>query len=270
MKPSRVALMVAAAGILLVTWASVALGVQHGRIWLTCAGVDSYASSAADPYVFQLSALHGPGGAENGPGPAAAALRDALASGKTLPGPSPKHSYLLLRRLPDHALYGHLGGRAGVDGTISVAVHDGVWQFEGNTAGCALTRIFFGNTTAFFSLERRPSPTTRVLLIAVGAGTCGAPRDAVRHARVLVGWQPGKLAITVLMGGSTTPGASPANAASLPPPCAGVETTFGLRVVLPRPVGKRVVVDGAYYPPRPAARTRGRMPPSPVRTIVVR
>jgi hypothetical protein len=266
MNPSRVTLTVAGAGILLVTWASVALGGQHSRIWLTCAGVDSYASSAANPYVFHPSALRSPRGAENRAGPAAAALRDALATGKTLPGPSPKHSYVLLRRTPDHALYGHLGGRAGVDGTISVAVHDGVWQFEGNTAGCVLTRIFFGNTTAAFSLERTPSPTTRVLLLAVSAGTCGAPRDAPRHAHVLIGWQREKLAITVLMGVSTTPRASPAK----PPPCAGVETTFGLRVVLPRPVGKRVAVDGAYYPPRPAARTRGRMPPSPVRTIVVR
>jgi hypothetical protein len=165
---------------------------------------------------------------------------------------------------------GHVGGAAGVDGTISVAVRNGVWQFEANHGGCVLTRVFFGETTAVFSLYRRPGPNARVLLLAVGAGTCGTPGDAVKHARVVVAWQRQKLAIAVLMGGPTTPPASPAPGAPLPPPCTGVATRFAIRVLLPRPVAKRVVLDGAYYPPRPVPTFTGKLPPPPIRTLVVR
>jgi hypothetical protein len=91
--------------------------------------------------------------------------------------------------------------------------------------------------------------------------------------RVLVAWAPRALEVTVLIRPSYPSASTPPAAIGGNPPapvCAGIGVDMELRLVLPRPVGSRAVLDGAYYPAAPVHLSRRRGSFEPARTVVVR
>jgi hypothetical protein len=252
-----------ALGGLMITTATAASAAGRTRAtWLEC-GTEGFIASPSNPYVFRAAALLGPWGAENGTDPPAVALRAFLAERSTAPNPVPEHSYVPLRRTENHALYGHAGGRAGIDATIAMVLRDGVWAYE-QSGGCSPTRVFFGEGTADFTVVGTPTPLAREVDLVVSVGVCN-PKDldAARYLRrPLVSWQPHRLLITCLI----SHGVAPARGLV----CAGVEALVRVRLILPRTVGTRAIFNSAYYPPMRAYHVRSGPVHGRITTIVVR
>ena len=240
--------------------------------WLTCGGGFIPSPVSANPWVFTPAALRGPRGAENGTDPPALALRAFLAQHVAAAFPFvPAHPYVLLRETSTTALYGHIattsGRHAGVvthrgqlDSVIAFVERDGEWQYL-NNGGCFAGRVFPDQEATAFDLEGQPSPTARSIRVSVYADSCLVGANPARNLdRVLAVWRPHQLILTFLVG--------------KPPPfwrsCnTGVGLIVHVRALLPRPLGRRTVLNGAPYPPAPVHALQ--VPPThrPVITVAV-
>jgi hypothetical protein len=152
----------------------------------------------------------------------------------------PAHSYVVLRRTPHDALYGHVSRPGRVNQYVMITQSGGQWRYL-NNGGCAPMRVFSGSETATFTLAGRPKPGSRSLKLTVESGTCYPPRPSrpPRHvSRVLLSWQPHRLLLTILLRPE-------------PPSrfCAGVGVLFKITVQLHRVLGPRTAYHGVYFPP---------------------
>jgi hypothetical protein len=195
---------------------------------------------ACDDVAFDLALLDKPGGAENGDDAAAVALRDHLASGMETDF-LPAAGWIEAVRTESRVLFiaPVEGGLARVD----MQLEGGQWRASG-WGGCTLRpEIPFGMNIATFRVapgETLTAETTKldVLVTEVECNSGEDARGRVQEPAVIRSTD----SVTVIIAVIARPGGH--DCQSNPP------TPF--RLVLPEPLGDRVLLDGSSIPPRDA------------------
>lgn len=205
------------------------------------AGSDPVISRVAcDDVAFDLALLEQPGGAENGEDPAAVALREHLASGMETDF-LPAAGWIEAVRTESQVLFiaPVEGGLARVD----MRLEGGRWRASG-WGGCTLRpEIPFGTNIATFRVApgETLTPETTELDVLVTEVECNSGEDArgrVQEPAVIRSPESVTVIFTVVArpGGHDCP--------------SNPETPF--RLVLPEPLGDRMLLDGSSIPPRDA------------------
>jgi hypothetical protein len=202
---------------------------------LTCGGGPS----------FRADVLQGPGGAENGPGPAAGALREHLATNDMEMDFLPDAGWFEASRTDAEALY--LAPDPAAEGSwafVTLGQDGGEWKVDG-WGGCALQPdVGPGGEIASFrvapGVELDPAATEIAVLVTERA--CNSGEDAQgRIAVAAIDADDDSVTVTFAVrprgGGQECP--------------SNPETPFVLE--LPEPLGERVLLDGSSIPARDAA-----------------
>jgi hypothetical protein len=193
-----------------------------------------------DDVSFDLAVLDQPGGAENGEDPAAAALRDHLASGMETDF-LPDAGWIDALRTDSRVLFIAPEG----DGLarVDMQLEGEQWRATG-WGGCHLRpEIPLGTNIATFRVAPGETLTAEstgldVLVTEVECNSGEDARGRIREPVILRSAESVTVIFTVVArpGGHDCPG--------------NPETPF--RLVLPEPLGDRVLLDGSSIPPRDA------------------
>ncbi|SDU40052.1 hypothetical protein [Jiangella alkaliphila] len=164
------------------------------------------------------------------------------------------------RLIDSWTLIGQVGSRAylliwmkdteearNLGGELSTAIYaraaDGSWAYEGGGGGCEPQRYFSdGLMPGWWTLRTAPEPDTTSVDINVNSDECSSGQSpADRLTEPIVEYHADTVVITTRLepqppGGNTCPGSPSAP----------------LTVQLDEPLGDRQLLDGQWYPPRPA------------------
>jgi hypothetical protein len=193
-----------------------------------------------DDLTFDLAVLSQPGGAENGDDPAAAALRDHLASGMETDF-LPATGWIEAVRTESQVLF--IAPVEGGVARVDMELDAGQWRASG-WGGCTLRpEIPLGTNIATFRVApgETLTPETTELDVLVTEVECNSGEDArgrVREPAVIRSPE----SVTVIFTVVARPGGHDCQS--------NPETPF--RLVLPEPLGDRVLLDGSQIPPRDA------------------
>ena len=193
-----------------------------------------------DDVSFDLAVLEQPGGAENGDDPAAAALRDHLASGMETEF-LPDAGWIEAVRTESRVLF--IAPEGGSLARVDMQLEGGRWRATG-WGGCRLRpETPMGTNIATFRVApgETLTPETIELDVLVMELACNSGEDArgrVRDPAIIRSAESVTVVFTVVArpGGHDCP--------------SNPETPF--RLVLPEPLGDRVLLDGSSIPPRDA------------------
>jgi hypothetical protein len=192
------------------------------------------------------SVFSGPAEAESGPLPSEAALRQVVAD-PALPwlGLSPT-GWRLASESETAAVF-ITGQLAEGLQQVSLELANGNWKLAGNGT-CTLTSALWGLPVVGWAVATEQPPLnedTRRLRIIIGGGPCNSGMPF--HPRKPIFRQLGKKLLMTIVIDPPAPGDHTCQGILQPP----------LTVKLPGRLGNRTLFDGATYPPRSAAETRG-------------
>ena len=193
-----------------------------------------------DDLAFDLAVIEQPGGAENGDDPAAAGLREHLASGMETDF-LPAAGWIEAVRTESHVLF--IAPVEGGLARVSMELDGGQWRASGWGACTLRPEVPVGMNIASFRVApgEPPTPETTELDVLVTELACNSGEDARGRVQEPAVTRSAE-SVTVIFTVVARPGGHecPSNPA----------TPF--RLMLPEPLGDRALLDGSSIPPRDA------------------